>query len=125
MHTGSTLTHLECGRCGTTYHADQLINLCPACSKPLLARYDLAAAARTLTPEALRQRPQTLWRYAEVLPVQHSEAVLNLGEGFTPLLHAERLAFTHPRDGRRLAVHAPGDTGWRDAIALLGFDRPA
>ena len=41
------------------------------------------------------------------------------------LLHAERLAFTHPRDGRRLAVHAPGDTGWRDAIALLGFDRPA
>ena len=91
MHTGSTLTHLECGRCGTTYHADQLINLCPACSKPLLARYDLAAAARTLTPEALRQRPQTLWRYAEVLPVQHSEAVLNLGEGFTPLLHAERL----------------------------------
>ena len=26
-----------------------------------------------------------------MLPVQHSEAVLNLGEGFTPLLHAERL----------------------------------
>jgi threonine synthase len=91
MQTGSTLTHLECGRCGATYAADQLMNLCPACNKPLLARYDLALAALTMTPDALRQRPQTLWRYAEVLPVQRREAVLNLGEGFTPLLHAQRL----------------------------------
>lgn len=90
-HTGSTLTHLECGRCGTTYPTNELMNLCPACSKPLLARYDLAAAALTLTPEALRQRPQTLWRYAEVLPVQRASAVINLGEGFTPLQSAERL----------------------------------
>jgi threonine synthase len=91
MQTASTLTHLECGRCGATYDAGQLMNLCPACSKPLLVRYDLARAATTLTPAALRDRPATLWRYEEVLPVQQRKAVLTLGEGWTPLIRAGSL----------------------------------
>lgn len=89
--TRSTLTHLECGHCGNTYAADKLMNLCPECGKPLLARYDLARAADSLTPEALAERPQTLWRYEEVLPVQRADAILSLGEGWTPLIHAARL----------------------------------
>jgi tRNA pseudouridine65 synthase len=38
------------------------------------------------------------------------------------LLHAERLAFAHPHDGRRLDVRAPGDREWLRAMALLGMD---
>ncbi|OUC06996.1 threonine synthase, partial [Litorilinea aerophila] len=91
MKTASTLTHLECGHCGATYDAHRLMNLCPACSKPLLARYDLARAAQTLTPQALASRPANLWRYEEVLPVQRREAMITLGEGWTPLIHAQRL----------------------------------
>jgi threonine synthase len=91
MKTRSTLTHLECGYCGARYDANRLMNLCPACHKPLLARYDLAAAAVTLTPEALAQRPASLWRYEEVLPVQDSRAILSLGEGWTPFVAASRL----------------------------------
>src|SRR5713226_5820984 len=49
----STITHLECSKCGKTHPHDQLQNLCTACGKPLLARYDLKAAANTLTREAL------------------------------------------------------------------------
>ncbi len=89
--TRSTLTHLECGACGTAYPADQLLNLCPACGKPLLARYDLEHAARTLTKETLRERPASMWRYEEVLPVQDAAAILALGEGWTPLVDARRL----------------------------------
>jgi threonine synthase len=44
-----------------------------------------------MTPEALCQRPQSLWRYAEVLPVQRQEAIFDLGEGYTPLHHSEKL----------------------------------
>lgn len=87
----STLTHLECGACGTTYDSQQLINLCHVCGKPLLARYDLERAAHTLTPAALRDRPASLWRYAEVLPVQTPQRRISLGEGWTPLVHAARL----------------------------------
>ena len=89
--TGSTLTHLQCGACGTAYPADQLLNLCPACGKPLLVRYDLELAARTLTQESLRERPASMWRYEEVLPVQDAARILSLGEGWTPLVDAHRL----------------------------------
>jgi threonine synthase len=89
--TRSTLTHLECGKCSQTYDANQLMNLCPACGKPLLARYDLKKAAQTLTKEALKERPASLWRYEEVLPVQRDDARLMLGEGWTPLICAGTL----------------------------------
>ncbi|MEZ4708694.1 MAG: threonine synthase [Caldilineaceae bacterium] len=91
MTTKSTLTHLECGMCGKTYEANQLINMCPDCSRPLLARYNLQKAAKTLTPDSLRHRSPTLWRYEEVLPVQDHSKMLSLGEGWTPLARAPRL----------------------------------
>lgn len=87
----STLTHLECGLCGREYASEQLMNLCTDCQRPLLARYDLSRAAATMTPAALARRPANLWRYREVLPVQRDDAILGLGEGWTPLLHAARL----------------------------------
>lgn len=87
----STLTHLECTACGETYPADQLIKTCPACGKVLYARYDLDAAAKAMTPEALAGRPWNLWRYREILPVQDAANALTLGEGGTALLAAPRL----------------------------------
>ena len=86
----SSLTHLECSRhsCGTTLEHTRPHNLCPACSSPLLARYDLTAAARTLTRAALAGRPSSMWRYEEVMP---AAAPVTLGEGMTPLLRAGRL----------------------------------
>lgn len=91
MQTKSTLTHLECSYCAERYDAGRLMNLCPACGKPLLARYDLARAAATMTKEALAGRAARLWRYEEVLPVQDDEAIITLGEGWTPLIEAGTL----------------------------------
>jgi threonine synthase len=84
----TALSHLECSRCGHTYSADKLHNLC-SCGGPLLARYELERAARTFNPRALSERPPTLWRYRELLPVR-TEPV-TLGEGMTPLIRTERL----------------------------------
>jgi threonine synthase len=61
------------------------------CGKPLLVRYDLERAARSLTRESLEGRRADLWRYREVLPVGHEENIVSLGEGWTPLLPAARL----------------------------------
>jgi threonine synthase len=87
----SHLTHLECGWCRAAYDADRLWNVCPACGRPLLARYDLEATREAFPREALRDRAPTLWRYAEILPVRVPAYRLSLGEGFTPLLRLDRL----------------------------------
>ena len=87
MTNPSNVRELECSACGKKYDASTEQHLC-TCGKPLLARYDLKKAASTLTLEALKSRPRTLWRYAEVLP---NDPPVSLGEGMTPLVHAKRL----------------------------------
>ncbi len=86
------ITHLECALCGTPHEAGVIQNLCVPCGKPLLARYDLAKAAQTLTKQALKTRRADMWRYAEVLPVERDENIVTLGEGWTPLTPAPHLA---------------------------------
>ena len=85
------VTHLECALCHLKHEARRLLNLCRECGKPLLVRYDLWQAARTLTRESLAGRRADLWRYREVLPVENDDNIVSLGEGWTPLLRAENL----------------------------------
>ena len=89
------LTHLACTLCGKDHDASVPQNVATCCAKPLFAHYDFAAAARTLTRESLRTRVKSLWRYREVLPVRSDTDIVTLGEGFTPLLPAPRLATRH------------------------------
>jgi threonine synthase len=86
------VTHLECGACGLRHEARRLLNVCTQCGKPLLVRYDLNRAGQTLTKGVLPARRADLWRYREVLPVNRDENIVSLGEGWTPLLRAPRLA---------------------------------
>ncbi len=88
----SYFTHLECSvPCGAgPFNARERHHLCPGCGMPLLARYDLAAAAGW-TRDTLVGRTPTMWRYRELMPIFAGEAPVSLGEGFTPLVHARRL----------------------------------
>ncbi len=90
------VTHLECGLCGLKHEAGVLQNLCRECGKPLLVKYDLAKAAQTLTPDALKTRESSLWRYREVLPVADDANIVSLGEGWTPIFKADTLAAALP-----------------------------
>ena len=83
----TTLSHLECSSCGAPVPADAPASLCPTCKLPLLARYELSRAARTLSLAALEARSDSMWRYAEVMP---TATPVSLGEGTTPLIEARR-----------------------------------
>ena len=84
-------THLECTATGEKLESEALQGLSPA-GKPLFARYDLEAIRARFTPAAVSDRRADLWRYAEVLPVRDPACRVTLGEGWTPLLDAPRLA---------------------------------
>jgi threonine synthase len=88
----SYLSHFECASgCGAgPFDPRQVHFLCPSCSLPLLARYDLTAA-RAWPRASLAGREPTMWRYRELMPLLPGEEPISLGEGFTPLIHARRL----------------------------------
>ena len=86
----TTLTHLECSQCGKIFEAGKPHNLCE-CGGPLLVRYDLEKARQSWSREWIEHGPSSMWRYAPVLPVSAPGAIVSLGEGMTPLIHAQRL----------------------------------
>jgi threonine synthase len=104
------VTHLECSKTGKTYEPNKLYNLSEA-GKPLLVRYDLNKAARTLTKEGLINRITSLWRYREVLPVVNDESIVSLGEGWTPLLRARRLGVQFGLPELFIKDEGPNPTG--------------
>jgi threonine synthase len=85
-------SHLECASgCGAgPFDPRERHFLCPSCALPLLARYDLNAA-RAWKRDSLIGREPTMWRYRELLPLLPGDEPVTLGEGFTPLIHAERI----------------------------------
>ncbi|MFO0904417.1 MAG: threonine synthase [Pirellulales bacterium] len=86
----SFVTHLEAAIDGTRLPADQLQTMHR--DRPLWVRYDLDAVRRAVAKADLRDRPATMWRLRELLPVPFDAPLVTLGEGRTPLLPCPRLA---------------------------------
>jgi len=85
----SALAELACPKCDARLAPSVVTQLC-ACGSPLLARYDLERAAATLTRQAVRERPDDLWRFHELLPVHDRAHRVSLGERATPTLPVPR-----------------------------------
>jgi len=81
---------LKCRECGRQYPIEP-IYVCEFCFGPLEVVYDYKAIKKALTRKAIEKRPQSLWRYRELLPID-GEPLVGLESGFTPLLKAENLA---------------------------------
>ncbi len=128
----SFVTHLECSMTGERYEADQVHGLSRA-GRPLLVRYDLEAAGRAVTREALAGRPRDLWRYAELLPVRRVENIVSLGEAATPIVPLDKLASSSSnellvKDEGRLPTGSFKARGLAMAVAMakeLGITRVA
>src|SRR6266542_5801209 len=81
---------LRCRECGAEYEV-QATHVCEMCFGPLDAVYDKAVLRKLVSRERIEQGPKSMWRYRDLLPVEDSVNVVTLGEGFTPLVRAERL----------------------------------
>jgi threonine synthase len=86
-----------CLECDHHMPADNMIAACTSCGSPWVdARYDYAGLD-TLWLRGLHLRQQSLWRYAELLPIAEPHPDIFMGEGGTPLirLHQYERLFGH------------------------------
>ena len=83
-------TALRCRVCETQYPVDP-IGVCARCFGPLDPVYDRDEQRRTVTRESISSGPQSIWRYAQLLPVAPPPEQ-RLPVGWTPLVRAPRLA---------------------------------
>jgi threonine synthase len=81
---------LKCRECGREYPLTAT-HVCEFDFGPLEVVYDYDRIKKSLTKTAIQSRPQTMWRYRELLPVANDPTV-GLQVGFTPLVKADRLA---------------------------------
>ena len=66
-------------------------HVCEFCFGPLEAAYDYEAIGAEISRSSIAAGPQTMWRYASLLPA-HTEGAIDIGAGFTRLREAPRLA---------------------------------
>ncbi len=83
-------SNLKCRECGKLY-PKEAIHVCDFDFGPLEAAYDYEAIGKVLTREVIESRPQSMWRYRELLPID-GEPTVGVQVGFTPLVKADRLA---------------------------------
>jgi threonine synthase len=81
---------LRCRECGAEYEL-RATHVCEACFGPLDVRYDYDAIRRVISRERIEAGPPTMWRYRDLLPLEDDAPIVTLGEGYTPLVRAERL----------------------------------
>src|SRR4029079_14231551 len=85
-----TAISLSCRVCATE-HPLEAIGTCRTCFGPLDPVYDWDLLRATVRRGRLSSGPPSLWRYADLLPVEAPEEPL-LAPGLTPLVPAPRLA---------------------------------
>jgi len=84
---------LKCRECGTEVDL-AAVHVCEFCFGPLEVVYDYDAMRGAVTRKAIQTGPDSIWRYADLLPVlagstEHNR--VDLGAGWTPLVRAPRL----------------------------------
>jgi threonine synthase len=81
---------LKCRECGREYPLEAT-HVCEFDFGPLEVVYDYDRIKKSMTRKQIESRPQTMWRYRELLPVA-GEPTVGFQVGYTPLVKADRLA---------------------------------
>lgn len=113
---------LQCARCGYSEPFTRPLERCPQCDGDWLdVLYDYPRVARIWQRE-LPRRPQTMWRYRELLPLRDDAHRLSMGEGGTPLLRAVNLGMMLGCSNLYIKDERQGPTGsFKDRQAALAI----
>ncbi len=112
----------ECPSCQHREPLDRPGLTCPACGGEWLdAVYDYESLSSRWR-ERIAARPFSLWRYWDLLPLRDEANILAMGEGGTPLLHANNLGMMLGRPHIYVKDERQGPTGsFKDRQAALAI----
>jgi len=82
----SSFVSLMCVKCRRDFPKSTRLLRCPDCRGLLDPQYDYDRIRSVLTWEIARQRPRSIWRWRELLPIEDDRCIVSLGEGDTPLV---------------------------------------
>lgn len=122
MSEASTHVTIECIDCGFKTPYSTTNTTCPSCGGQWReARYDYEKIG-LLLPSRVVGRPNDLWRYREVLPLEAPNPIINMGEGGTPLIHAQNLGLMLGLPRLYIKDERQGPTGsFKDRQAALSI----
>jgi threonine synthase len=112
----------ECPACQYRESWQRPLLACPSCGGEWLdARYAYPSLQEQW-PDLIAERPFTMWRYWDLLPVHDPANILTKGEGGTPLLHAANLGMMLGRSHVYVKDERQGPTGsFKDRQASLAI----
>jgi threonine synthase len=84
------ISGLKCRECFREYPISP-IHVCEFCFGPLEVVYNYDKIKENLTQKKIKERPKSMWRYQELLPLDHNPTI-GTGVGFTPLIRSNGLA---------------------------------
>jgi threonine synthase len=91
--TRSCVTEIVCRRCDLHFPQSHPEAFCPQCGKCFDLDYDYERARTLINERDIRERPLSIWRFEELLPILDRAAAARVGRfaGYTPLIKADRL----------------------------------
>lgn len=116
-----TQIKFRCIKCSHTEDYRIPLLACPNCGETYLdVVYELDEPLPW--PEALKDRPNTMWRFRELLPLQDDANIVSLGEGMTPLIRSENLGAMLGLKNLYIKDERQGPTGsFKDRQASLAI----
>jgi threonine synthase len=86
----SALRCPKCGKQGTS----PVIFQCDACQSILEVKVEVGHLTGADRRAISQSRDRTIWRWFDFFPIENRASIVSLGEGSTPLIHANRLGET-------------------------------
>jgi threonine synthase len=85
------MTNLRCLECGSTYDSNESIYRCKKCEGILEVKMDLGGIKERINNSDWRNKPFSVWRYVDFLPIKEPKHIVTLNEGGTGLHRCRRL----------------------------------
>lgn len=120
---------MACRACGAQQPYTKPLPACTVCGGGWLdAVYDYGRFypqtnhVDTRWPHSLKKYGASLWRYRDLLPIQNDANIISMGEGWTPLLHAQNLGLMLGHNHIYIKDERQGPTGsFKDRQATIAI----